>query len=177
MHFLSLLALAGGAAAQLRGFNYGALLNTGAARVQQDFENEFNRAANLTGTSGFTSARLFTMIQGGTASDISSAIPAAIATNTKLLLGLWGSGGQAGFDNEITALKNAIALHGTKFTDLIVGISVGSEDLYRITPTGIENKSGAGASPDELVSYIGQTRAAIAGTAASGKSIGHVDTW
>lgn len=62
--------------------------------------------------------------------------------------------------------------------DLIVGISVGSEDLYRITPTGIANKAGVGSSPDELVKYIQQTRDAIKGTPVEGKSfIGHVDTW
>lgn len=49
--------------------------------------------------------------------------------------------------------------------------------MYRITPTGIENDSGVGAGPDVLTSYISQVRAAIANTALSGASIGHVDTW
>ena len=40
-----------------KGFNYG----SGA-----DFQNEFNTAKNLVGTSGFASARLYTMIQPGT---------------------------------------------------------------------------------------------------------------
>ena len=54
---------------------------------------------------------------------------------------------------------------------------MGSEDLYRISPTGIENNSGVGAGPDDISNYIGQVRTAIANTAASGALVGHVDTW
>ena len=80
-------------------------------------------------------------------------------------------------DAEITALKSAITKYGTAFTSLVAGISVGSEDLYRISPTGIAAKSGYGADPATLATYIGQVRTAIAGTPLSGASIGHVDTW
>jgi glucan endo-1,3-beta-D-glucosidase len=78
---------------------------------------------------------------------------------------------------EITALKSAIQLYGDEFAKLVVGISVGSEDLYRNSPTGIAANSGYGANPDDLVKYISQVRTAIAGTGLSGASIGHVDTW
>lgn len=117
------------------------------------------------------------MIQAGTTNTPTQAIQAAINTKTSLLLGLWGSGGQTAIDNEIAALKSAVAQFGSAFTDLIVGISVGSEDLYRISPTGIENMSGIGAGPDVISNYISQVRSAIAGTAASSKPVGHVDTW
>ncbi|KAL1641493.1 hypothetical protein SLS58_005998 [Diplodia intermedia] len=180
MRYSTLLGLAASlstAAAQIKGFNYGSTLTTGAAKSTADFTTEFNMAKNLVGASGFTSARLYTMIQGGTASTPIAAIQAAIDTKTSLLLGLWASAGQASFDNEVAALKAAIAQYGTALADLIVGISVGSEDLYRVSPTGIINKSGAGADPQVLVSYIDQVRTAISGTAASGASIGHVDTW
>ncbi|KXS94896.1 hypothetical protein AC578_1666 [Pseudocercospora eumusae] len=177
MRSLSLLTLASSASAAVHGFNYGALYADQSARTQQDFEADFNAAKNLPGSHGFSSARLFTMIQGYTTNTVSSAIPAAIATNTTLLLGLWASAGPDAFNQEITALRNAINQYGTSFTDLIVGISVGSEDLYRVSPTGIENDSGPGSSPDQLVGYIGQVRDTIRGTAASGKSVGHVDTW
>lgn len=66
---------------------------------------------------------------------------------------------------------------GQAFTDLIVGISVGSEDLYRVTPTGIANQAGIGSSPDELVKYIQQTRDKLDGHDDLKKKIGHVDTW
>lgn len=177
MRFFTLAALFGAALAQKRGFNYGATNNDGSVRAQQDFENEFNRAKNLQGQSGFNSARLYTMIQGGTPNTVTSAIPAAINTKTTLLLGLWGSAGQDAFNQELTALKNAINQYGTAFTDLIDGISIGSEDLYRITPTGIENNSGRGEGPAGLVNYINQVRDLIRGTPASGAKLGHVDTW
>lgn len=59
----------------------------------------------------------------------------------------------------------------------MAGISVGSEDLYRITPTGIANGENPGASPDTLVKYIGQVKAAIANTPFANIPVGHVDTW
>ena len=117
------------------------------------------------------------MIQAGTPNTPTEAIPAAISTKTSLLLGLWASAGQENINNEIAALQSAIDTYGSAFTDLIAGISVGSEDLYRISPTGIINKSGAGAEPTDIVNYINQVKAAISGTAASGKLVGHVDTW
>ena len=117
------------------------------------------------------------MIQAGTTNTPTEAIPAAITTKTTLLLGLWASAGSAIIDNEIAALTAAIQQYGTNFTDLIAGISVGSEDLYRNSPIGIENLSGVGAQPADLVSYISQVRSAIANTPASGAPIGHVDTW
>lgn len=178
--FISALATAGllsTASAAMKGFNYGAQFNNDQAKTLVDFEYEFNAAKQLAGTDGWTSARLYTMIQHGTTSNVIEAIQAAIHTNTTLLLGLWASAGQAVIDNELAALRAAAQQFGSAFSDLVVGISVGSEDLYRITPTGIENKAGVGAQPNELINYIQQTRDAIKGTALAEKPIGHVDTW
>jgi glucan endo-1,3-beta-D-glucosidase len=179
MQYLSLLALVGAATAQSlsKGFNYGNVFTDGSPKQQADFEAEFNRAKTLPNASGFSSARLYTMIQGGTANTPISAIQAAIDTQTSLLLGLWASASSDVFQNELDALRNAIEQYGTAFTDLIVGISVGSEDLYRISVQGILNESGLGEGPDVLVDYIQRTRSVIAGTAASAASVGHVDTW
>lgn len=157
--------------AAYKGFNYG---STG--RDQAAFEGEFNSAKNLAGSS-YTSARLYTMIQDGTTNTPISAIPAAISTSTTLLLGLWASAGDAQFQNELAALNAAIAQYGSAFTDLIAGISVGSEDVYRITPIGVASNAGVGVGPDVLINYIGQVRSAIAGTGAAGKPVGHVDTY
>jgi glucan endo-1,3-beta-D-glucosidase len=169
------LASVASVAAQSRGFNYGATNADNSVRAYSDFEDLFNAAKNLAGAPGFTSARLYTMIQGGTTNTPTSAIQAAIDTGTTLLLGLWASAGQDVFNNELAALSNAISQYGTDFTDLIVGISVGSEDLYRITPTGIANNAGVGAGPDVLTSYIQQTRGVIANTGAAGAPVGHVE--
>lgn len=174
----TLAALAGvssvASAAVHKGFNYGSTFSDGSVKAQSDFEAEFNTAQKLTGATGFTSARLFTMVQGGTTNTPTGAIQAAIDTNTTLLLGLWASGGDAGFANELAALNSAISQYGDKFTKLIAGISVGSEDLYRVSPTGVENDSGAGATPDQITNYIGQVRKAIGSLSAP---VGHVDTW
>ncbi|KAI5868515.1 glycoside hydrolase family 17 protein [Durotheca rogersii] len=174
--FASLLTLASTAAA-IKGFNYGATFTTGAVKQQADFEAEFTAAQTLEGTSGWTSARLYTTVQGGTASDPISAIPAAIKTKTTLLLGLWASAGDESFANEIKALRAAIDQYGDAFTSLVDGISVGSEDLYRNSPTGIAAGSYVGAEPSTLARYIRDTREAIKGTALENSPIGHVDTW
>ena len=181
MQFSFLLALAASCTAvysqTLKGFNYGATNTDGSPVSESQFESDFKTAQGLVGASGFSSARLFTLIQAGTTNTPSAAIQAAINTKTSLLLGLWASAGQANIDNELAAMKTALSTYGSAFTDLIVGISVGSEDLYRISPTGIINKSGIGAGPSDIVNYIGQVRSALAGTAAASKPIGHVDTW
>lgn len=144
---------------------------------QTDFEAQFKAAKGLANTNGaFSSARLYTMIQATSTNDPISAIPAAISTGTKLMLGMWATGGN--IDNEIAALTAAITKYGSKFTSLVNGISVGSEDLYRISPTGIMNDPlSVGAGPDVIVSYIAKTRAAVKGTPLESVKIGHVDTW
>jgi glucan endo-1,3-beta-D-glucosidase len=49
-----------------QGFNYGATKSDGVTfRYQADFQSLFSTAKNLVGTSGFTSARLYTMIVCG----------------------------------------------------------------------------------------------------------------
>lgn len=174
--FLSLSSVSG---VVYQGFNYGSTFNDQSPKQQSDFENEFNTAKALIGApaNGFTSARLYTVIQAGTSNSPISAIPAAIHTNTTLLLGLWASAGDAVFANEVAALKSAISQYGTNFTSLIAGISVGSEDLYRITPTGIANKAGVGVGPEVLTGYISQVRSALSAAGLSTVRVGHVDTW
>ncbi|TLS29913.1 hypothetical protein PpBr36_02849, partial [Pyricularia pennisetigena] len=160
------------------GFNYGNTFTTGAPKTQADFAHEFRTAASLSGAPQvFTSARLYTNIQAGTANDPISAIPAAIETKTSLLLGLWASAGAAAFSNELEALRRSISTYGDQLKGVVVGISVGSEDLYRNSPTGQANNENPGADPGTIVDYIAQTRAVIKGTVLDGVPIGHVDTW
>ncbi|KAJ4295519.1 hypothetical protein N0V90_007532 [Kalmusia sp. IMI 367209] len=155
-----------------KGFNSGSTFNDGTVKQQSDFASEMRAAQQLPNTNGaWTSIRLYTIIQGGTSDTVISAIPAAIETNSTLLLGVWASSPSDTFELEINALKAAISQYGTAFTDLVTGISVGSEDLYR-TSTGT-----TGATPAQLVDYIGRVRSAIAGTSLDGKPVGHVDTW
>jgi glucan endo-1,3-beta-D-glucosidase len=169
---LAVLTSVTSALAAVRGFNYAAQ-----GQDYNGFASQFKTAASLAGANDFTSARLYTMIQEGTTNTPSDALKAAIDTNTTLLLGLWASVDQATFSNEITALKSAISQYDSALANVVVGISVGSEDLYRISPTGIAADSGIGQSPDVLVDYIGQVRDTIQGTSLSAKPVGHVDTW
>jgi len=87
---------------------------------------------------------------------------------------MWASQDQNGFNNEITALKAAIK----QFPKLKVdGLSVGSEDLYRITPTGIASAAGTGQDPTTLTNYINQVKTIVHGSAWGNVPVGHVDTW
>lgn len=167
-----------------QGFNYGSTNTDSSPVTLEQYTNDFTTAKALAGTNdAFTSARLYTCVQAGTTNTPSEAFLAAVNTNTSLLLGLWASAaedsiGQENINNEIAALTTFLqGSNGAALAKLIVGISVGSEDLYRISPTGIINKSGYGASPDDISNYISQVKTAIASTAAKGALVGHVDTW
>ena len=118
MQYLSLLAIFGAATAQSvsKGFNYGNVFTNGTPKQQADFEAEFTRAQDLPNASGFSSARLYTMIQGGTTNTPISAIQAAIDTETSLLLGLWASASSEVFQNELDALSSAIEQYGSALT-------------------------------------------------------------
>ena len=146
-----------------KGFNY----SSNTSNAGTDFVTEFAAAASLSGTSGFTSARLYTMIEYGTTDTPSSAFEAASNTGTTLLLGIWCSGGQSIVTNELNALAAAVKQY-PKLDALVVGISVGSEDLYR-------NPSGGGASASQILEYISQTRTAMK-NAGVNWPLGHVDT-
>ncbi|KAH6973246.1 glycoside hydrolase superfamily [Ilyonectria destructans] len=175
---LTASALAVGVSAKnYLGFNSGATLADRSAKFKADFKAEFETAQNLIGAPGdFNAVRLYTNIQAYSTNDPIEAFEAAIETETSILLGVWCSGTDS-ISNEITALKTAISTYGSDFTDLIIGVSIGSEDLYRNSKTGVKNKSGVGADPDVLVGFIDDFKMAFANSAISDIPIGHVDTW
>ena len=121
MQYLSLLAIVGATNAQVvsKGLNYGNSFTDGSCKQQADFEAEFIRAQDLPNTSGFSSARSYTMIQGGTANTPISAIQAAIDTDTSLLLGLWVLAGNKIFQNELIALSSAIVQYAVPSLTLL----------------------------------------------------------
>jgi glucan endo-1,3-beta-D-glucosidase len=184
MRFTTALAVAaatiGSAIAQdtfILGFNSGASTDTGKAKTQEDFEKEFKTAQSLQGAPGnFSAIRLYSNIQWETTDTPIAAFPAAIATGSKLLLGIWASGTD-NIDNELKALNAAVEEHGTALTDLVIGLSVGSEDLYRVSEPGIRNKAGVGNSAEVIVEFIKTAREKLAGTPLKDVKITHVDTW
>jgi glucan endo-1,3-beta-D-glucosidase len=173
----SILTLATAVAAQTTGFNYGATNADGSCRGYNDFVRFFNEAKALPGTSGFQAARLYSSVQCGTAADPIEAFRAAVDTNTQLLVGLWASAGRPAYENELNALLAGARNLGPAFTDRVIGIGVGSEDLYRSSQQGVINDAGVGATGAEIEGYIGWLRDWMRGTTLEGKPVGHVDTW
>ena len=174
-----LTALAFGAVANgsnYMGFNAGNMKGDGTVKVKSDFVNEFTKAQELSGTNGkFNSFRLYTNIQGGTTNTPIEAFEAAVDTGTNILLGIWASGTKS-IDNELAALQSAMdTIDG--FSDIVVGISIGSEDLYRDGPIGQSDKAGVGAGPDTIVGFIRDYKNAVKGTSLEGILVGHVDTY
>ncbi|KAF3033964.1 hypothetical protein E8E12_003064 [Didymella heteroderae] len=150
--FLLTGVLESAAAKIYAGFNYGAFWSE-QSNVKQyaDFHKGFELAKNLTNTPvSFDSARLYTCITAGTKDDPTPAFQAAIDTGTNLLLGMWVSPSETGqsnddlVENELTALGKAFERYGQTLADLIIGLSVGSEDVYRFT------MQQAGVGPDNL---------------------------
>ncbi|KAG9503957.1 hypothetical protein J7337_003916 [Fusarium musae] len=159
------------------GFNSGATLANRAAKFKSDFQAEFETAQNLkTAPGDFSAVRLYTNIQAYSEDDPIEAFEAAIDTKTEILLGVWTSGTD-NIDKEISALKKAVDKYGSKLTDLVIGVSVGSEDLYRNSVTGVKNKGGVGVQPDVLVDFINDFKKAFKGTPIGEIPVGHVDTW
>ncbi|KOS16810.1 putative glucan endo-1 [Escovopsis weberi] len=170
---------AGASAAQVNylGFNSGNTLPDHSAKFQADFEAEFKTAQGLVGAPGtFNAVRLYTNIQAYSQQDPIQAFDAAIATKTYMLLGIWASGSD-NINNELNALTAAVQKHGKAFTDLVIGMSIGSEDLYRDSATGRQNKAGLGNGPQQIVNFINAYRKAVANTPLSTVPVGHVDTW
>ncbi|KAI0450619.1 glycoside hydrolase family 17 protein [Xylaria acuta] len=160
-----------------QGFNYGSMKMDGSCQGYDGFKQLFERAKNLPGASDFTAVRLYTSVQCGTSIEPIEAYQAAIDTDTKILVGLWASAGHYVFENELKALMAAAATLGTAFIDRVIGISVGSEDLYRNSPEGIANNAGPGATAGEIQGYIGWARDWLRATPLENKPITHVDTW
>ncbi|KAF3766814.1 family 17 glycoside hydrolase [Cryphonectria parasitica EP155] len=173
----ALVASTSAAATNYLGFNSGSTALDGSYKVKSTWVEEFTNAANLVGAPGtFNSIRLYTNIQGGTTNSPIEAFDAAVATNTTVLLGIWASGTDS-IDNELTALAAGVDALGTDFTNLVIGISIGSEDLYRNSATGVANKAGVGADPSTIVGFINDYKTKFAGTPMADVPIGHVDTW
>ncbi|KAJ5056429.1 glycoside hydrolase superfamily [Bipolaris maydis] len=162
-------------------FNYGAFWSVEAnAKKKADFLDGFNLAKNLTTDIPFDSARLFTCKTAGTVDGLTEAFDAAVESSTNLLLGFWITPARSGdspdenVKNEMAALEKGFKKHGQALSDLVIGLSVGSEDIYR-------SEAGELGLTAEVV---GQTVAKVKESIAASpfaeymknKPIGHVDT-
>jgi len=120
---LSLLAALPSASAFIKGFNIGANDPDGSCKTQAEWQKAFTQLNGLP-SGPFNSVRLFASSDCNT---LANAVPAAIATGTKLLVGVW-TADDAHFGAEKAALINAISAYGTGW---ILAVSVGSEVGYR----------------------------------------------
>ncbi|KAF2875254.1 glycoside hydrolase superfamily [Massariosphaeria phaeospora] len=161
-------------------FNYGAFWSEPAnPKSKADFVRQFKLAQSLDTPVPFNSARLFTSVQQGTTNEPIAAFDAAVETNTSVLLGFWISPttqNDALLQNELTALDKAFKKHGQSLGDLVIGLSVGSEDVYRFE----EKKEPGGVAADTVVENLALVRKTIAESSYAqfmkDKPIGHVDT-
>ena len=156
---LSLLSLSSLTTAYWKGFNLGATLpSTGACKTQADWLKDFTAFQSLP-SGGYTAVRLYASSDCNT---LASAVPAALQTNTKILVGIWAED-DAHYDAEKQALLAAIKAHGSAW---IIAVSVGSEDLYRYD-----------TSPSKVAQQIYDVRGMLTTVPAQGVQVGHVDTW
>ncbi|KAH7065800.1 glycoside hydrolase superfamily [Paraphoma chrysanthemicola] len=171
-HYILLLGqwFAPAATAVYTGFNYGAFWGTGDnVKKAADFRDSFNFAKNI------SSPQEVKMSQQALLMRLS-----AVETKTNLLLGFWISPGTTGapLDNiiktEMSALSKGFQKHGQALADLVIGLSVGSEDIHRFEDVG-----EAGVAASEVTSTIKKVRDAIAASDFAEymkkKPIGHVD--
>ncbi|RMZ67790.1 glucan endo-13-beta-glucosidase eglC [Pyrenophora seminiperda CCB06] len=183
-HLLLFPCLAQAVSKIYTGFNYGAFWGVEAnAKKEADFLDGFNLARNLSTSTPFDSARLFTCIQAGTQKSPTEAFDAAVASKISLFLGFWITPPQKGGSpnplvaNEMAALEKGFQKHGQALSNLIIGLSVGNEDVYRAEGSG----GGAiGLSAPIVGQVIAQVKKNIAASPLaqymSSKPIGHVDT-
>lgn len=160
MKFLSiataLVATLPFSSAYWKGFNVAATNPDGSCLTQAEWAAAFKKLQNLHGD--FTSVRVYASSDCDT---LANAVPAAISTGTKILVGLWTED-DSHYSEEKVALEAAISEHGSAW---IVAISVGSEDLYRGDITASE-------LADKIYDVRGMVRAM-----GVTQEVGHVDTW
>jgi len=139
-----------------KGFNMDAKNIDGSCKSQNDWNTAFNTIKGLSGA--FSSVRVYASSDCNT---LANAVPAAIATGTTILVGVWTEDA-AHFNAEKAALQAAVQKYGG---DWIIAVSVGSEDLYR----GDTNAKA-------LAAQINDVRGMMCGLGHC-KDVGHVDTW
>ncbi|KAI4180780.1 MAG: hypothetical protein LQ348_005149 [Seirophora lacunosa] len=157
IHSILTLSLIGHATALWKGFNLPANNPSGSCKSQEDWAHDFSVMQSLPGR--FSSARVYASSDCNT---LAAAVPAAIASGTTLLLGVWTED-NAHYEAEKAALVQAIQQHGTSW---IIAVSVGSEDLYR-----------GDTDAATLARQINEVRGLLCKLGACGIEVGHVDTW
>lgn len=145
------------ATAHTSGFNVAAYNADGSCKTTAQWTTAFNKLKNDLPES-FTTVRVYASSDCDT---LANAVPAALSTNTKILVGVWTED-STHYSDEKAALLTAIEDYGV---DWIFAVSVGSEDLYR-----------GDTDAATLASQVNDVRGMIRSMGAEQK-VGHVDTY
>jgi exo-beta-1,3-glucanase (GH17 family) len=143
------------ASALSKGFNVAANNPDGSCKTTAQWKTAFSKLKAL--PNSFNTVRLYASSDCNT---LANAVPAAISTGTKILVGVWAED-ETHYTAEKAALEAAIKAHGSNW---ILAVSVGSEDLYRGDTTA-----------STLAGQIYDVRGMIHQW--NNKKVGHVDTW
>jgi exo-beta-1,3-glucanase (GH17 family) len=155
---ISLLSIIPPSTAFFKGLNFGANLPSGACRSQADYAREFQ--VMKSNPPNFDTVRLFA---SSDCNQLAAAVPAALANGIKILVGIWTQD-DTHFGNEKGALLSVLQAF-PNWQDWMVGISVGSEDLYR-------KEVPAWQIAQKIYDVRGMVRAKGVNA-----PVGHVDTW
>lgn len=164
------------------GFKYGALWGFPEnLKYMKDFRDGFNYARNLTATIPFDSARFFNCRTQGTKDVSTGAFDAAVQTKTNLLLGFWITPAKRGnslddtIKNERAVLEQGFVKHDQSLANLIIGLSIGSEEIHLF-----EDTQKPRVPSNDVSAVIKKVKDAVTSSCfvgyMKGKSIGHVDT-
>lgn len=138
-----------------KGFNVAANNPDGSCKTTAQWTTAFNKLKSL--PQQITNVRTYAASDCNT---LANAVPAAINTGTKILVGVWTEDADH-YTAEKNALEAAINAHGS---DWILAVTVGSEDLYR-----------GDTDATTLANQIKDVRGMIHQW--NNKKVGHVDTW
>lgn len=138
------------------GFNVAANNPDGSCMTTSQWAAAFQKLKGL--PQHFANVRVYAASDCNT---LANAVPAAISTGTKLLVGVWTEDA-AHYSAEKDALVAAIQAHGHNW---MLAVSVGSEDLYRGDTTAAT-----------LANQVKDVRGMIRSMGAN-QPVGHVDTW
>ncbi|ODQ52251.1 glycoside hydrolase [Saitoella complicata NRRL Y-17804] len=142
------------------GFAVGATNPDGTCKSTDDYVNDFNVLKDYTSL-----IRTYSMSDCYTLANI---LPALESTGMTAILGIWagpGSTYETSFQYELGNLTTYATQYSSAFTSNVVGITVGSEVLYR-----------GDLTPDELVSRIKEVKTTASGVGYSGM-VGTADSW
>lgn len=158
------------------GFNYGAFWGTpDKPKHKGDYTKAFKAAYSLNTSVAFDSARIFTCRQPGKNDAWNEALDAAVDTHTYLLLGFYLSEIKAPkrvpgqtyelnadmLKNELRALEKALGKYGQGLADLIIGLSVGNEDMEQWYASQVTT----GVPEDIIADNIAAVHSAVSGSA------------